>query len=130
MSYLSAPRRTYNRKASEMITHHSMPSLLKRVKSLFAPQHDKKREIPFALAEKDDYLATHVELPSLAPARSRRALRRYEYDYSSVSPVTATPVFPAVCIYCGRCGLRSISRFVVLSVCFLKLKTVLLLRMG
>ncbi|KAF8702217.1 hypothetical protein AX14_014462 [Amanita brunnescens Koide BX004] len=71
-----------------------MPSLLRRVKSLFAP-HDKKCEIPVMLAEKDNYLATHVELPSLAPARSRKALRRYEYDYHNVSPVAATPYFPA-----------------------------------
>ena len=50
------------------------------------------------LAEKDNYLATHVELPSLAPARSRKALRRYEYDYHNVSPVAATPYFPAVSV--------------------------------
>ena len=73
-----------------------MPSILKRVKSFFVPHFDKKREIPLVAAEKDDYLVTRVELPSLAPARSRRALRRYEYDYSSVSPVAAAPIFPAV----------------------------------
>lgn len=108
------------RETETEISHHSMPSLLRRVKSFFVPRlHDKKRDVPLVLAEKDDYLAMIVVLPSLAPSRLRRALRRYEYDSPSVSPVATSPVFPAVCIV-GDHVLRSISLFVAPSVCFLK----------
>jgi hypothetical protein len=74
-----------------------MVSFFHRIKTLFA--RDKKREIPLILT-KADYLAMHViELPGLEPTRSKKTLRRYEYEYhNAANPPELVPIFPGVSI--------------------------------
>ena len=96
-----------------------MVSFLQRVKTLFA--RDKKHEIPLVLTEAD-CLAMHViDLPGLAPARSRKALRRYEYEYHNthLGPPELVPIFPGVSILASSCY-PSYYRALSLSVHFLK----------
>ncbi len=74
-----------------------MVSFFQRVKTLFA--RDKKREMPIILTEAD-YLAMHViELPGLEPTRSKKTLRRHEYEYYNTNrPLELVPIFPGVSI--------------------------------
>ncbi len=76
-----------------------MVSFFQRVKTLFA--RDKKREMPIILTEAD-YLAMHViELPGLEPTRSKKTLRRHEYEYYNTNrPLELVPIFPGVSILC------------------------------